>query len=110
MVAVTLHRAVEIIDSFEQLLADNDISIPRHPQTGADMLPFWKLLDSIKKGAFVSPQRPQDLCPLKELSRLNHELQHRHGTARGFLMTMDRNHPSLCCRVFSRTAACLPLV
>lgn len=41
---VQLTAASDIVDKFDELLASRGISIPRHPQTNADMLPFWYLL------------------------------------------------------------------
>lgn len=54
---VRLTFASDIVDRFEELLARHNISIPRHPQTGADMLPFWYLLKLIRSGFTGTPDQ-----------------------------------------------------
>lgn len=51
---ITLAAASDLVDRFEQLLADGSISIPKNPQTDADMLPLWRLLQAIRSGALQS--------------------------------------------------------
>jgi hypothetical protein len=51
---ITLESASALVDQFEQLLADRSISVPKSPQTGADMLPLWQLLQAIRSGALQS--------------------------------------------------------
>jgi len=36
---VTTGAASDLVDRFEELLAKHSLSVPRHPETGADMLP-----------------------------------------------------------------------
>lgn len=47
---VQLTDASNTVDKFECLMASMEVSIPRHPQTAADMLPFWHLLKRIGLG------------------------------------------------------------
>jgi hypothetical protein len=47
---VTAASASDLVDRFEKMLAERSISVPRHPQTGADMLPFRSILDRLKAG------------------------------------------------------------
>jgi hypothetical protein len=53
---ITLASASALVDQFEQLLAAHSISVPKNPQTGADMLPLWQLLQAIRGGALQSSQ------------------------------------------------------
>jgi hypothetical protein len=55
---ITLESASALVDQFEQLLADRSISVPKSPQTGADMLPLWQLLQAIRSGALQSSSQP----------------------------------------------------
>ena len=59
MTTITIGQAADVVDRFEQLLASHGISIPRHAQTGADMLPLWKLLDYVKDERFIIPSAEQ---------------------------------------------------
>jgi hypothetical protein len=53
---ITLASASALVDQFEQLLAVHSISVPKNVQTGADMLPLWRLLQAIRQGALQSSQ------------------------------------------------------
>lgn len=52
---VTVASASELIDRFEELLATHGISVPKHAQTGADMLSMWKVLERVRTGFNGSP-------------------------------------------------------
>jgi len=52
---VQLTGASEIVDKFEKLMSSKSVSIPQHPQTGADMLPIWHLLKRISGGISGTP-------------------------------------------------------
>jgi hypothetical protein len=54
-VDVKLTFASDLVDRFEELLWGKGISIPQHPQTGSDMLPFWYILKLIKAGFVGTP-------------------------------------------------------
>ncbi|MGY3233314.1 hypothetical protein ACVMAJ_000204 [Bradyrhizobium sp. USDA 4448] len=59
---ITLESASALVDQFEQLLAERSISVPKNQQTGADMLPLWRLLQAIRGGALQSSsQADRDL-------------------------------------------------
>lgn len=47
---IKLADASDIVDKFEALMLHKGVSIPRHPQTGADMLPLWYLLKQVRDG------------------------------------------------------------
>jgi hypothetical protein len=49
-VDVQLTNASIIVDRFEELMSTKGVSIPQHPQTGADMLSFWHLLKRTRQG------------------------------------------------------------
>jgi len=52
---VTIASASVLVDRFEELLLEYGISIPRHPQTGADMLPLWMILERLRTGFAGTP-------------------------------------------------------
>jgi hypothetical protein len=58
---ITLQSASALVDRFEQLLADQLISVPRSLQTDADMLPLWRLLQAIRSGELQSSSQPDGL-------------------------------------------------
>ncbi|BBF94341.1 hypothetical protein [Blastochloris tepida] len=47
---VAIEFAADIVDRFEEFLTENGISIPRHKQSNADMLPLWQILKQTKDG------------------------------------------------------------
>lgn len=47
---VQVPNASQVVDSFEELMRENGISIPQNPQSGADMLSFWHLLKKVASG------------------------------------------------------------
>lgn len=47
---VHLKDAEETVDQLERILLEAGISIPKHAQTGADMLSIWQLLKKVKEG------------------------------------------------------------
>lgn len=47
---VQLTAAATIVDKFETLMSTNSVSIPRHRETGSDMLPIRYLLQRIREG------------------------------------------------------------
>src|SRR5690349_12316378 len=52
---VTIASASGLVDRFEELLLGYRISIPRHQQTGADMLPLWMILERLRAGFVGTP-------------------------------------------------------
>ncbi|ABE62191.1 hypothetical protein Nham_1367 [Nitrobacter hamburgensis X14] len=52
---VAAGAASDLVDRFEELLAKHSISVPRHAETGADMLPFRSILDRLKAGFSGTP-------------------------------------------------------
>ena len=52
---IPLNNAMATVDAFEELLASKNISIPAHPETGADMLSLYKILERIRTGKSTSP-------------------------------------------------------
>ncbi len=52
---VQITGASDLVDRFEELLATHGISIPRHASTGADMLPLWRILKTIRAGFAGTP-------------------------------------------------------
>ncbi len=57
---VTISSASALIDRFENLLLGYGISVPRHPQTGTDMLPMWMILERLRKGFTGTPDELRD--------------------------------------------------
>ncbi|MFG6500117.1 hypothetical protein [Sulfitobacter sp. 1A15106] len=47
---VPFKNAMETVDAFEELLASKNISIPKHPESGADTLSLYRILQRIKSG------------------------------------------------------------
>lgn len=54
-VQVQIAGASDLVDRFEKLLETYDVSIPRHPQTSADMLPLWSILKTVSAGFEGTP-------------------------------------------------------
>lgn len=52
---VQIASASDLVDRFEELLARHGVSIPRHASTGADMLPLWRILNTIRAGYAGTP-------------------------------------------------------
>ena len=53
---VATASASDLVDQFENLLGEHGISIPSHPITGSDMLPFWSILKRIRDGLADDPE------------------------------------------------------
>lgn len=58
---ITFEDAMERVDRFEELLEKNNISVPRDPSSGADMLSIWQILKFIRDRSL---DRPEDERPL----------------------------------------------
>lgn len=54
-VQVQIEAASVLVDRFEKLLETHNVSIPRHPQTSADMLPLWRILETVRVGVKGTP-------------------------------------------------------
>lgn len=52
---VQIAGASDLVDRFEKLVETHGVSIPRHFETGADMLPLWRILKTISAGFAVTP-------------------------------------------------------
>ncbi|WP_213775715.1 hypothetical protein [Bradyrhizobium sp. dw_78] len=52
---VSVGAASDLVDRFEELLATHSISVPRHTETGADMLPFRSILEMVRQGFAGNP-------------------------------------------------------
>lgn len=52
---VQISSASDLVDRFEELLARHGVSIPGHASTGADMLPLWRILNTIRAGYAGTP-------------------------------------------------------
>lgn len=52
---VDLKSAMKTVDDFEELLTQHRISIPRNSATGADMLPIWSILETLRRGFEGTP-------------------------------------------------------
>jgi hypothetical protein len=52
---VQIAGASDLVDRFEELLAMHGVSIPGHASTGADMLPLWRILQTIRSGYAGTP-------------------------------------------------------
>jgi hypothetical protein len=55
MTSIPMLEAAQVVDQFEGVLANHGIDIPRHSETGADMLSFWKILKWIKENGLRYP-------------------------------------------------------
>jgi hypothetical protein len=47
---IQITDASSIVDKFEDLMSRKGVSVPLHPETGADMMPFWHLLKRTAQG------------------------------------------------------------
>lgn len=52
---VQIADASDLVDRFEELLATHNVSISGHASTGADMLPLWRILNTIRAGFAGTP-------------------------------------------------------
>jgi hypothetical protein len=52
---VQIAGASDLVDRFEELLAMHGVSIPVHASTGSDMLPLWRILNTIRTGFAGTP-------------------------------------------------------
>lgn len=52
---VQIAGASNLVDRFEELLASHGIDIPRHASTGGDMLPLWRILNTVGAGFDGTP-------------------------------------------------------
>jgi len=43
---ITAKSASDLVVRFEEMLAEHSISVPRHSETGAEMLPFRSIPDA----------------------------------------------------------------
>lgn len=58
---IQIQFASDVVDQFEELLISHGISIPRHEQTNADMLPLWRIINFVRNKEEVSLDTQRDL-------------------------------------------------